>query len=1035
MPEKPRRRSTIARNIVITLIFCNLFFFIVIGAIVWVALNNVLPSASNQVWQFGYQVYNELLPWFPIIGLLSILLFLILWLIVSRQMAPISQLSHAVDAISRGKTLERADLGLALREGGSEFAELAANVTDLSQSLLRSTNELEEKNRVLMHTVKRLEGLHHVSEVMSSTFDIDQLLRRTASAIRQSFGYERVGVALYDNESLLFRFSSAPEDSAVFAPPTMASLLERLVSGRAALSGRSQQVNDLLLSTRTALLPGFPDARSELAVPAINNDKVLAVIVVQSGRPNAFSHEDENLLSSIAPSLGVALANSSLFRAEQLRRQLAESIYQVAQSFNSSMMPDNIPSLMLDQVAQLLPYDRSAVLMLRARNLEIAEQRGAVGGWRWREEDGVLEHDSELLIFQVLKDGRARLHSRDDYRTPGEPRSVLAVPFMRQGRPIGMTVVERDTPDSYGEEEQRALMALVSQASIALENVSLYAEAKERTDRLKVVSELIDDVSSPDRSEVLKTIVQKIRLFVPCDYASIAHYETSNARFRLDTLYDAKKVGDEALPENELYPADDTPWKSVFISGMPNYTRDLRYGIFPIERQLAENGLRSCVVVPIASRGESLGTINLASRRPSAFTEDQIRTLTELSRYLATAIINARETQDRERTVSELARAQERLTLTARLNAVGELASGVAHDFNNLLAGILGNAQILLFEVQDEEQRDMLRVIERAARGGSETVKRLQTFTRTDSDTAVSEVPLHLIVRDALDLTRPRWRDLAQKQGRPIEVKRDLMPVPSMIGRAGLLRDAITNLIINAVDAMPQGGSLIVRTYQEPEPSDDQPADGPVDVLVEISDTGIGMSPEVQEHIFDRFWSTKGDAGTGQGLTVVKEAVLMFGGTVTFSSQEGKGSTFVLRLPVRHIDERDLERGRFEQAAAQVDKPMTPAGILVVEDDEMVRDSLVRILQRWGHRVVATAGGMEALNAITPGRFDVVMTDLGMPDISGSEVLRRARQLDPGVRTVLLTGWGEDETHGADFVLPKPFDQGELRAVLLRALS
>ncbi|MBC8075758.1 MAG: GAF domain-containing protein, partial [Chloroflexales bacterium] len=523
----------------------------------------------------------------------------------------------------------------------------------------------------------------------------------------------------------------------------------------------------------------------------------------------------------------------------------------------------------------------------------------------------------------------------------------MAAPLLRQGRLIGAVAVERDQPGCYGDEEQQALLALVGQAAVAMENAALYAEAQERSNRLKVVSELFDDVSSTrNLAGVLQTIVQRIRMFVPCDYASIAHYEASNNSFLLETLYDATSA---ELPAATRYGAGDTPWKSVFDTGVPSYSRDMRQSTFAVEQQLAAVGLRAYVAVPIASAGGSLGTLNLASRTPAAFSQEQIGTLTELSRYLASAMLNASQRLERERTVSELARAQERLALTARLNAVGELAGGIAHDFNNLLAGILGNAQLLLFEAQSDDQRDMLRVIERAARGGAETVRRLQTFTRIDHDSAVGEVQLHLIARDAIDLTRPRWRDLAQKQGRAIEVRRDLLPVPSLIGRAGALRDVVTNLIINAIDAMPQGGTLTVRTYQIPEPGDEPLApDTPLEVVVQVSDTGTGMAPDVRTRIFERYFTTKGRAGTGQGLSEVQEKATEHGGSVEVASEPGKGSTFTVRLPVRGASDADLIA---DAAARDVDTPMTPAGILVIEDEELVRLPLVRLLTRWGHRV------------------------------------------------------------------------------------
>jgi CheY-like chemotaxis protein len=291
-------------------------------------------------------------------------------------------------------------------------------------------------------------------------------------------------------------------------------------------------------------------------------------------------------------------------------------------------------------------------------------------------------------------------------------------------------------------------------------------------------------------------------------------------------------------------------------------------------------------------------------------------------------------------------------------------------------------------------------------------------------------VQLHLIARDAIDLTRPRWRDLAQKQGRPIEVRRELLPVPSLIGRAGALRDVVTNLLINAIDAMPQGGTITVRTFQQPEPGEGPP-DAPVEVLVQVSDSGTGITPEVRARIFERYFTTKGRAGTGQGLSEVQEKVAEHGGSVEVQSEPGAGSTFTVRLPVRAAADADIAE------AIDIDAPMTPAGILVIEDEELVRLPLVRLLGRWGHRVAEATCAADAFDLFVPGRFDVLITDLGLPDMPGREIVRRARALDSALKTVMLTGWGDDDAgdlHAADFTLRKPFDQSELRAVLARAL-
>jgi CheY-like chemotaxis protein/anti-sigma regulatory factor (Ser/Thr protein kinase) len=362
-----------------------------------------------------------------------------------------------------------------------------------------------------------------------------------------------------------------------------------------------------------------------------------------------------------------------------------------------------------------------------------------------------------------------------------------------------------------------------------------------------------------------------------------------------------------------------------------------------------------------------------------------------------------------------------------KVRAVGQLASGVAHDFNNLLAGILGNAQLLLLEVQDAEQRELLRIIEQAAKDGAETVRRLQGFARMEHDTPLTEVRLDLLARDAIDLTRPRWRDVAQSRGAAIEIVRQLQPVTPIAGRPAELREVLTNLIINAVDALPRGGTITISTY------DEQAADGSDTVVVEVADTGTGMTPEVRARIFDPFFTTKGEQGTGLGLAVSLGIVQSHGGQIEVESEIGRGTRFIIRLPVRAADQ--VARHRSPRTVA-----VTPGHILFVEGEAMIRDATVRLLSRWGHKVTPAAGGAEALQLFMPDLYDVVISDLGMPDMNGWELLAQIKQRDRRVPTVLITGWGrqvsdeEARARGVDFVIEKPFDQDDLRAVLAEAM-
>src|SRR5262249_22857809 len=209
-------------------------------------------------------------------------------------------------------------------------------------------------------------------------------------------------------------------------------------------------------------------------------------------------------------------------------------------------------------------------------------------------------------------------------------------------------------------------------------------------------------------------------------------------------------------------------------------------------------------------------------------------------------------------------------------------------------------------------------------------------------------------------------------------------------------------LIINAVDALPKGGKIGVKTYDDKvagDPSSSSGRGGEGYVVAEVMDTGTGMAPEVRARIFDPFFTTKGEQGTGLGLAVSMGIIQSHGGQIEVESEVGQGTRFIIRLPVR------VAAAPGKRKAARP-ATITPGHILFVESEAMIRDSTVRLLTRWGHKVIQAAGGVEALQMFMPDLFDVVISDLGMPDMNGWDLLAEIKQRDKRVPTVLITGWG-----------------------------
>jgi len=290
----------------------------------------------------------------------------------------------------------------------------------------------------------------------------------------------------------------------------------------------------------------------------------------------------------------------------------------------------------------------------------------------------------------------------------------------------------------------------------------------------------------------------------------------------------------------------------------------------------------SLLCVPLLSRGKVIGVMRLSRRGERGFSQEDLRFLVSLAHHASIAIENARLFEN-------LRMAQERIVRAEKLRALGQMASGVAHDFNNLLSVILARTGLLLQVVKDEEARHDLRRIQQAAQDGAEIVRRIQLFGRPDAPRCFVPVDLNEIVRDAVAVTKPKWHSRERVGTAPIQVHTHLADLPSIQGNPAELREVLINLIFNAVEAMPEGGELVIRT---------EPLEKGVRLIVQ--DTGMGMSDEVKRRLFEPFFTTKGAEGTGLGLSVAYGIVTWHGGTIKVDSEIGLGTTFVIELPYHH---------------------------------------------------------------------------------------------------------------------------------------
>ena len=367
---------------------------------------------------------------------------------------------------------------------------------------------------------------------------------------------------------------------------------------------------------------------------------------------------------------------------------------------------------------------------------------------------------------------------------------------------------------------------------------------------------------------------------------------------------------------------------------------------------------------------------------------------------------------------------QDRLLRGEKLRALGELAAGVAHDFNNNLGIILGRTQLLLMRATDSEITSGLNVIRQAAMDGGEAVRRIQQFSRVREDRAHEVLDLAAIADEVVEITRGKWKNESERRGLKVDVTIDAKSPSPVLGSRAEIREALTNLIFNSIDALPEGGTIEVRCRTEGR-----------EAILEVADTGIGMTEDVKSRMFEPFFTTKGMQGNGLGLSMVYGIVSRHKGSVEVETAPGSGTVVRMRLPATDLEGGDAPARTRVEASAH-------ARILVVDDETEILAVLRESLERAGHTVETASSGRAGIERFQEGRFDVVLSDLGMADVGGWEVARAVRESgNKRVVLGLVTGWGATiseemvNAHAVNFVIAKPFDVDDLVSKVNQSLE
>ena len=535
-----------------------------------------------------------------------------------------------------------------------------------------------------------------------------------------------------------------------------------------------------------------------------------------------------------------------------------------------------------------------------------------------------------------------------------------------------------------------------------------------------------------DLPSILQAVVSHIESDLPLAFACACLYDSSTQR--LTVVHVGARSGAMAevlhLKQGASIPIDENGLARCCKAGELVYEADITRIPFDFPRKLAGAGLRALVVAPLQLEKKVFGTLIAARREAESFSSGDCEFLRQLSEHVALAAHHAQLYGALETAYNDLRQTQEAAMQHARLSALGQMASGVAHDINNAITPIALYAETLLEREKglSAQGRNYLQVIDHAIHDVAQTITRLRAFySRYEPSLDAAPLQLNGLIDQVVSLTRARWSDIPQQRGVVIDMQTErAADLPVVQGDESEIREALINLVFNAVDAMPDGGKLLLRTGVDTGVA-----------FVEVADTGTGMDEETRRRCLEPFFTTKGASGSGLGLAMVYGMAERHDARVDIHSEPGRGTRIRLNFPIG---------GRAvvaSAAAATLLEPTAPMRVLIVDDDPAILRSLRDVLELDGHHVVTAGGGQEGIDAFQSAagrgeRFELVVTDLGMPFVDGRKVAEAIKERSPATPVILLTGWGQrlisdgEIPPHVNLVLSKPPQRRRLREAIMQ---
>lgn len=872
------------------------------------------------------------------------------------------------------------------------------------------------------------ERLREIAAAANAAIGLEEILRLVHDAVMEIGGFDRVGVWLAESGGLRGAWGTDTEgrlrDEHPFfgRPEDYTPELSQIIRGERLYAMKDTPFLPLIH------LEQLPKAKylHFSAMGLFARGALIGLILVDNLLTgHALQEKDIEALLPFCEQAAVAIGNARLLQEQQIMMEQQRRLMEISAAISRSLELDAVLRMVRKAIVEAGGFDRAGVF--RIENDVIFGSWGTDAEGRERAEHSIRlpVKEGHPLIGPLIRGKEAymledtlaeplpsgeRVRVRRAFialRTGAEVVGLLSVDRLLSGRPVT-------------EENVQALLPFAEQAAVAIRNARMMEDRKRLIDRQQHLARLAAAISSQtELNDILRLVRNAIVEAAGFDRAAVFLLDPDKRHLR--GTWGTDREGQlERIDQAHYEVPDETNewplWRG--IRGNVDYvlTRNLTRQ-FKLSRDNSMYGVTHHAIVPLKAGTEIVGVIaadNVRSKTP--ITDEEVRVLLPFAEQTAVAIQNAR-------LIEQLEQAQTALVHAEKLRAVGELAGGVAHNINNLLTAVLGYAELIQ---RHKEATPLIcnyaQIIAQAGADGAEIVRRVQQFARRDTASAYEAFDLVQIIRESVDLTRPVWQTAMEAKGSQIKVQ---MELPSSLTTQGIpteIREVIVNLIMNAVEAMPGGGHLSLSARLENNEN-----------VIEVTDTGHGMDEATLQRVFEPFFTTKGPAlGTGLGLPLAWGIAERHGGRLEARSAPNVGTTFVIRLPAFSPPAYEAP-----QQKSIGERSLAGWTILLVEDEEFVAASVARMLQGSGATVKVLDSPKAALAWLQDHAeaFSLVLSDHGMPDMTGLDLLARVRERWPFLRRVLLSGWGaappgDVDVSAAEQILTKPIRQSELIAAL-----